>query len=218
MVDAMNFIKEIFTDPKWETMLPPGILSWNDISNNEAYLGGKIAYTENAGTVYAKAVVDKNPVAPNTNYLSPPGGPALQEFNVIPGKNWMVLRGAKNQAAAKDTILYFTTDLGRYDEMLSNSPSYALPCYTDLWDKSEYIKTDLVAQQQKDACLDPSGIDATFYPGPATAAMEAIVSSGIWNDMVNAILTGTATEDAVKDANDKMVAIFKEFNLPGEKA
>ena len=45
-------------------MLPPGVLAWGDISNNEAYLGGIVAYTQNAGTVYAKAVLDENPVAP----------------------------------------------------------------------------------------------------------------------------------------------------------
>jgi len=218
MITAMNFIKETFTDPKWETMLPPGILAWNDISNNEAYLGGTIGYTNNAGTVYANAVLTENPVAPNTNYHTPVGGPVLQEFTVVPGKNWMMLRGSQNQAATKDTILHFTNDLALYDEMLSNSPSYALPCYLDLWEMSEYIKTDPVALQQKEACLDPSGIDHAVYPGPRTPAMEALLTSGISNDMVNAVLTGTATEDAVLDAHDKMVAIFKEFNLPGEKA
>jgi multiple sugar transport system substrate-binding protein len=217
-IDAMNFIKETYTDPKWEAMLPPGILSWNDISNNEAYLGGKIGYTENAGTVYANAVLTENPVAPNTYFLKPPGGPVLQEFHVVPGKNWMMLRGSQNQAATKDTILHFTNDLARYDEMLSNSPSYALPCYTDLWDMSEYVKTDPVAQQQKGACLDPSGIDAAFYPGKDSPAMQAIIASGIMNDMVNAVLTGTATEDAVADAHTKMVAIFQEFGLPGEQS
>jgi multiple sugar transport system substrate-binding protein len=217
-IDAMNFIKETFTDPKWEAMLPPGILSWNDTANNEAYLGAKIAYTENAGTVYANAVLTENPVAPNTNYHKPCGGPVLQEFIVVPGKNWMVLRGSQNQAASKDTILHFTTDLARYDEMLSNSPSYALPCYVDLWEMSEYIKTDPIAQQQKEACLDPSGIDAAFYPGKDSPAMQAVIASGAMNDMVNAVLTGTAPEDAVKDAQAAMVAIFKEFGLPGEKA
>jgi multiple sugar transport system substrate-binding protein len=217
-IDAMNFIKETFTDPKWETMLPPGILSWNDTANNEAYLGAKIAYTENAGTVYANAVLTENPVAPNTGYHKPSGGPVLKEFIVVPGKNWMMLRGSQNQAATKDTILHFTTDLGRYDEMLSNSPSYALPCYTDLWEMSEYIKTDPVALQQKEACLDPSGIDAAFYPGKDSPAMQAVIASGAMNDMVNAVLTGTAPEDAVKAGHDAMVAIFKEFGLPGEKA
>jgi multiple sugar transport system substrate-binding protein len=218
MIDAMNFIKDIYTNPKWEPMLPPGVLSWNDISNNEAYLGGKIAYTENAGTVYANAVLTENPVAPVTSYLKQPGGPVIQEFVVVGARNWMVLRGSKNSAASKDTILHFNTDLGRYDEMLASSPAYALPCYVDLWDMSEVVKASEITQLQKGAALDDSGINANFYPGPVTPAMQAIVQSGIWNDMVNAILTGTATEDAVADAHQRMVDVFKEYGLPGEKA
>jgi multiple sugar transport system substrate-binding protein len=218
MIEGMNFIKDLYTNPQWEPMLAPGILSWNDISNNAAYLGGKIGYTENAGTVYANAVVTENPVAPVTAYLKPPGGPVLQEFHVVPGKNWMVLRGAKNQAAAKDTILHFTTDLGRYDEMLASSPAYALPCYTDLWEMSEVAQADEVTMQQMGSSLDESGIDAAFYPGPNSPAMAAFIASGIMNDMVNALLTGTATEDAVADAHQRMVDIFKEFGLPGERA
>jgi multiple sugar transport system substrate-binding protein len=193
-------------------------LSWNDISNNEAYLGGKIGYTENAGTVYARAVVDNNPVAPNTGYLKPPGGPALEEFITVPAKNWELLRGAKNGAAAKDTILYFMLDLGRYDAMLNSSPAYALPCFVDLWDKSEAAQADPITLQQKSACLDESGIDATRYPGQATPALSAITEAGVWNDMVNAAITGTPVEQAVKDAHDRMVQIFKEYGLPGERA
>jgi multiple sugar transport system substrate-binding protein len=218
MVDALSFIVDIFTNPQWEPALPPGILSWNDISNNEAYLGGKIGYTENAGTVYARAVVDNNPVAPNTGYLKPPGGPALEEFITVPAKNWELLRGAKNGAAAKDTILYFMLDLGRYDAMLNSSPAYALPCFVDLWDKSEAAQADPITLQQKSACLDESGIDATRYPGQATPALSAITEAGVWNDMVNAAITGTPVEQAVKDAHDRMVQIFKEYGLPGERA
>jgi multiple sugar transport system substrate-binding protein len=218
MIEAMQFIYDVFNNPDHESMLPPGILAWNDISNNEAYLGSIIGYTENAGTVYAKAVVDGNPVAAVTAYLKPPGGPVLQEFHTVPGKNWMVLRGAKNPEASKQTILHFTSDLARYDEMLASSPAYALPCYTDLWDLSEYVKTDEVTQQQKTSSLDPSGIDATIYPGPPSPAMAALPESGAWNDMVNAILTGTPVEEAVATAHDRMVLIFQEFGLPGAES
>jgi hypothetical protein len=48
--------------------------------------------------------------------------------------------------------------------------------------------------------------------------LSAIDESGAWNDMVNAVLTGTATEQAVQDAHERMVAIFQEFGLPGEPA
>ena len=75
-----------------------------------------------------------------------------------------------------------------------------------------------VAYQQKSAALDPSGIDATVYPGPPSAAMDGINEGGIWNDMVNALLTGTPVEDAVAEAHDRMVLVFQEFGLPGEEA
>ncbi|MCB0065398.1 MAG: hypothetical protein KDE19_24905, partial [Caldilineaceae bacterium] len=205
------------TDPKWAPMLPPGVLAWNDTSNNEAYLGGVIALTNNAGTVYAKAVVDGNPVAEKTNYLKDPGGPVNQEFSAIGSKNWYLLKGAKNDANARQMIIDFTADLKRQDEMLASSPAYAIPAYTNLWDMSEFIKTNEIASQMKPAALDESGIDATNWPGPPSAAMAGILESGIWNDMVNAFLTGTSVEDAVATAHDRMVLVFKEYGLPGEE-
>jgi multiple sugar transport system substrate-binding protein len=217
MIDAMNFIKETYLDPKWAPMLPPGVLAWNDISNNEAYLGGVLAYTENAGTVYAKAVVDGNPVAEQTNYLKQPGGPVNQEFVAVGSKNWYLLKGAPNSDAAKSLIIDFTADLGRQDEMLASSPAYAIPAYTNLWDMSTFVNTNEIAAQMKNAALDESGISETDWPGPPSAALAAINEAGIWNDMVNAILTGTEVEEAVATAHDRMVLVFKEYGLPGEE-
>lgn len=217
MVAAMNFLKDTYIDPTWEDMLPPGVLAWNDISNNEAYLGGVIAYTENAGTVFAKAVVDGNPVADQTNYLKPPGGPVNQEFQSIPSKNWYMMKGAKNPDAARQLVIDFTADVARMDEMLASSPAYAIPAYTDLWELSEYTQGYEIALQQKSAALDASGINPTTWPGPSSAAMDAINEAGAWNDMVNSIMTGTDVAEAVATAHDRMVLIFKEFGLPGEE-
>jgi multiple sugar transport system substrate-binding protein len=217
MIEAMNFIKETYLDPKWAPMLPPGVLAWNDISNNEAFLGGVIGYTENAGTVYAKAVVDGNPIADVTNYLKWPGGPVNQEFAAIDSKNWYLLKGAENTEAATQLIYDFTADLERQDEMLASSPAYAIPAYTNLWEMSTFISTNEIAAQMKSAALDDSGIDAGNWPGPPSAAMSAIAEAGIWNDMVNSILTGTEVEEAVATAHERMVAIFQEYGLPGEE-
>jgi multiple sugar transport system substrate-binding protein len=217
MIEAMTELTNTYLDEKWASMLPPGVLAWNDISNNEAYLGGVIGYTENAGTVYAKAVIDENPVAPLTGYLAQPGGPVNQEFNALGGFYWYILRGAKNTAAAKSLALEFTGNLERMDGMLASSPAYALPAYTNLWELSDYIKTNETALQAKPAALDPSGINAEMWPGPISAAMVGIRDSGIMNDMVNTILTGTPVADAVAEAHDRMVLIFQEFGLPGEE-
>lgn len=217
MIEAMNFIKEIYLDPKWAPMLPPGILAWVDISNNEAFQGEVIAYTENAGTVYAKALKDGLPVAEKTGYLPPPGGPVNQEFNTIGSKDWFIMKGAKNTETARQAILAFTTDLGRMDAMLESSPAYALPAYTNLWDMSEYTKSNEMSMQIKPAALDASGIDAGAWPGPPSAALTAIENSGIWNDMVNAFVTGTSVEEAVATAHDRMVLVFQEYGLPGKE-
>ena len=63
----------LYMDKKWAPMLPPGVLAWSDSSNNEAYLAGKLAYTQNGGTVYGKAILDKNPIKDITA-LPPAGG------------------------------------------------------------------------------------------------------------------------------------------------
>jgi len=217
MIEAMNFIKDTYLDPQWAPMLPPGVLAWNDISNNEAFQGEVIAYTENAGTVYAKALKDGLPVAAKTGYLSPPGGPVNQEFNTIPSKDWFILKGAHNTEAAKQVIMAFTADLGRMDSMLASSPAYAIPAYTNLWEMSEYTQSNEMSMQVKPAALDDSGIAAGQWPGPPSPALTAIENSGIWNDMVNSFITGTSVEDAVATAQDRMVLVFQEFDLPGEK-
>jgi hypothetical protein len=47
--------------------------------------------------------------------------------------------------------------------------------------------------------------------------MIAIDNGGIWNDMINAALDGTPVPEAVATAHERMVKIFQEFGLPGEK-
>ena len=215
MIDAMNFIKQIYLDPAWTPMLPPGILAWNDISNNEAFQGEVIGYTENAGTVYAKALVDGLPVAEKTAYLAPPGGPVNQEFNTIGSKDWFIMKGAKNTENARQAIFDLTSNLERMDAMLASSPAYAVPAYVNLWDMSTYTQSNEMSLQVKPAALDDSGIEAGSWPGPPSAALTAIENSGIWNDMVNAIMTGTAVEEAVATGHERMVLVFQEYGLPG---
>ena len=73
-IAALTWLKDIYTNPKYAAMLPPGVGGWTDPSNNEAWLGGKIGITNNAGTVFAKAVVDKNPIADDSFLILQPKG------------------------------------------------------------------------------------------------------------------------------------------------
>jgi len=106
---GLNFIKDIYTNPQWAAMLPPGVAGWTDTSNNEAWLGGKIGMTSNAGTVFAKAVVDKNPVADDTFLiLQPKGlGPAARSLSGAGGAMcFYFMKGGKNREAGEQLVRY----------------------------------------------------------------------------------------------------------------
>ena len=105
-VKAVQWLAETYTSDKYKPMLPPGVESWTDTSNNEAYLAGKVAMTSNQLSVYAKAKADKNPVFDQTALMQFPvdtqgtrlGGGASGWFHIF--------KGAKNVDLAKEAILY----------------------------------------------------------------------------------------------------------------
>lgn len=215
-IDAINWLVETYSDPKWEPMLPPGVLSWTDTSNNEAYLAGKIMYTVNAGTVLAKAYFDKNPVAEVTMFHPQTGGPKVVEFNGMGGQNFLMIKGGKNPEAARELILSFFTD-EVMQAVYENARSYAVPGYEKMWDWP--IITDTPQSiAMKSAALDPSGYNGLAWPGPNTPQIAAVDVEGIPANMVASVLTGTATaEEAVQQAYEASVKIFKDFGAPGER-
>lgn len=219
MVEAMTVMTNLYKDKKWEPMLPPGVLAWTDPTNNEAYLAGKLAYTQNGGTVYGKAILDKNPIKDNTGFHAPCGGPVNLEFNSLSANNFMLLKGAKNQEAARELMLHFLMELSAMDAIFSNAPAFALPAYSKLWKESKYIPTNKVAMEQEKVATDPNGwIIPGEYPGPAqNPALAAAGTAGIMAEMVADILRGTPVKDAVKTCHDRYVKVFKEFKKPGEK-
>jgi len=220
MVEALTIMTNLYKDKKWEPMLPPGVLAWTDTGNNEAYLAGKLAYTQNGGTVYGKATLDKNPIKDITRFHPPAGGPVNLEFNSLSANYFVTMKGAKNTAAAKETMLHFLIPLESQDAIFSNAPAFALPAYANLWKESKYIPTNPVALDQQKTATHPNGnVSPGFWPGPSfSPALASGNTAGIMSDAVADILRGTAPKDAVKTAHDRYVKIFKEFKLPGEKA
>lgn len=219
MVEAMTVMTNLYLDEKWAPMLPPGVLAWTDMNNNEAYLAGKLGYTQNGGTVYGKAILDNNPIKDISRFHPPAGGPVNLEFNSLSANNFMLLKGARNQEAARELIRHFVLPLESQDAIFANAPAFALPAYERLWDESKYIPTNQVAMDQRPVATSPSGdIVPQTYPGPAhNQALASAGQAGIQNDMVADILRGTPVAEAVKTCHERYVAIFKEFGLPGEK-
>jgi len=214
-VQAVEWLADTYSNPKWEAMLPPGVLSWTDSSNNEAYLGETVAYTQNAGTVFAKAVQDGLPVEEVTVYHPPAGGPVMQEFNGLNSINLLLIKGAKNPREAVGLMMSFFDD-EVMEGIYTNATAYAVPAYETMWDW-EMISGHRVSSALKAPALDPSGWNGLPFPGPTTAQMGAIGTAQIHLDMVLNVVTGQmSAAESVRDAHEKSVEIFKEFGAAGE--
>jgi multiple sugar transport system substrate-binding protein len=220
-IAGLNFIKDIYTSQQWASMLPTGVGGWTDPSNNEAWLGGKIGLTNNAGTVFAKAVVDKNPVADDTYLiLQPKGlGPGARALMGAGGAMvFFIMKGAKNRDAAEQLIRYMHSE-AIYKQMFTISTGYVYPPREWGWDQPEITESTYakhVTENWRKIANDPSGYLGSSYPGPPTPQVNALDNSNFLTDMFGEILGGKSTEDALASAHAKAVQTFKEFGAKGE--
>ncbi|MGE3909767.1 MAG: ABC transporter substrate-binding protein [Chloroflexota bacterium] len=218
-IDGLTWLKDVYTSPHWAPMVPTGISAWTDPSNNEAFLAGKILFTNNAGTVYAKAVFDKNPVADDTYMLETPkgvgpGGRALQGAD---GMRWFIMKGARNRQGGEELIRHMLSpDVQR--QIFTTSTGYAYPAYEWGWDEAVITDNQYaqhVTPQWRDVAFDPSGFTEGEWPGPPTPWTASLESSNFWTDMFGEVLGGKPVPQAVADAHMRAVRVFKEFGAQG---
>ncbi|MBC8161924.1 MAG: extracellular solute-binding protein, partial [Roseiflexaceae bacterium] len=212
-IEAVTWLAETYTSEKYKPMLPPGILSWTDTSNNEAYLAGTVAFTSNAFSVYGKAKLDNNPVFPNTAVLLPPlanDGTLLHSG----ATGWFTIsKGAQNIDAAKEMILYMI-DPANFTPMVKEGGGLFLPAYKNQW-TDEILAVDPNFAALKDIIFNETPFTGEAYPASPNAATGNINSQAINSQMMSNIINGVMTpEQAVKDAHDKLVVIFEELGLP----
>jgi multiple sugar transport system substrate-binding protein len=218
---GLNFLKDIYTNPKWTPMLPPGVNAWTDPSNNEAFLAGTIAWTSNAGTMFAKAVFDKNfTVADDTLYIARPKGlgPKARVLQGADSMRFFIMKGTKNKEAAEQLIHHLLApDIQR--EIWKTSTGYAFPAYEWGWD-DQFFKEDKYASKMvgpwKATAFDTSGYIGAQWPGPPNPWVSSLTSSNFWTDMFGEVLGGKSPEDALKSAHDRAVRVAKEFGFKGE--
>jgi multiple sugar transport system substrate-binding protein len=220
-IAGLTWLKEVYTDPKYASMLPPGVGGWTDPSNNEAWLAGKIGLTNNAGTVFATAVVNKNPVADDSYLILQPKGMGPNGRVLMgPGDamSFFIMKGAKNREAAEQLIRYLTTkDL--YKQMFTISTGYVYPAREWGWDEPEITESTYakhVTDQWRKISTDSSGYLMSHYPASPSPQINALDNTNFLTDMFGEILSGKSVEDALKSGHDKAVQTFKDFGAKGE--
>jgi multiple sugar transport system substrate-binding protein len=212
-VAAVKWLQETYTSDKYKPMLPPGIESWTDPSNNEAYLAGTIALTANQFSIYGKAKADKNPVFEKTALL--------HKFKTNDGKlleagqnGWLtIFKGSKNIDVAKKLILHLL-DPQIFDPMVREGGLLFLPAYKNLW-TDDLLKIDTIFPTVKEILFNPNAYTGAAYPADPNPAIDGITAAAIQSQMMANVTTGQmSAEDAVKDAHDRIVQLFEEAGLP----
>jgi multiple sugar transport system substrate-binding protein len=209
---AVEWLTDVYTNEMYAPMLPPGILSWTDTSNNEAYLAGTIGYTHNAFSIYAQAKRDMSPYFEQTALLRAPLGPA--NIRQDAGSNaWLtIFKGAPNVDAAKELALSLL-DPANFVPMASLGGGLLMPAYEDGWTE------DLLAVDPNFAVIkDIVSIEEPFigasWPAEPNAAIDAIRAQGVVEQMIANITSGRMEPaEALTDAHNRIVDIFEEGGI-----
>lgn len=212
-VAGVKWLQETYTSDKYKNLLPPGVLSWTDPSNNEAYLAGTTALTANAYSVYAKAKKDNNPVFPNTAVLLPPKANDGTLLNSGASGWFTISKGAQNIDAAKELILYML-DPANFNPMVKEGNGLIMPAYKNLW-TPEIVGLDPNFKTLQEIMFNETAYTGQAYPAKPNAAIAGIDGQAVTSQMMSNIVNGSMTaEQAVEDAHKKMVQIFEELGLP----
>jgi len=213
-IAGFNWLKETYSDKKWEKMWPAGLLSWSDTSNNEAFLAGTIGITDNAGTMYAKAQFDKVPHKDTILYIQRPKHNITGKYlDSMSGARLHIIKGSKNKDASADLFRHLISD-PIIKQLLVTSPAYVLPAYKNLW-SDPLVQNDRNAKAAQPIAYPADYFPGLRYPGPASTAIDAIGAGTYHTDAIAEILKGAKVEDVVKDYHNRFIQIFKDFGLKG---
>jgi multiple sugar transport system substrate-binding protein len=198
---ALQFAVDTITKHKIQ---PPGVMGWTDVSNNEAYMAGKLVTTNNGASLYYAMVQKKHDLAPKTLLVLTPGGPG-GAFVSSSCYNWGIFSKSKHADLGEDLIRWME-DEKRFNEYLHVSVGQAGPVYKGRVD-NPYWKSDpnFDAIVQNILRSVPTG-----HPGPLTPAAVEVRAQHILTDMAGRVVTaGLSPEAALKEAHARVEEIYK---------
>jgi len=179
-------------------------MGWTDVSNNEAYMAGKLVTTNNGASLYFAMVNRKHELAPKTLCVLTPGGPA-GSFVGSSCYNWAIFQKSQKVELAEDLIRYLE-DEKRFAEYMQVSVGQAGPVYKGRAD-NPYWKSDPNFEAMMQNILRSVNLG---YPGPMTAAAAEVQGQKILTDMAGRVVVGgLSAEAALKEAHARIEEIYK---------
>jgi multiple sugar transport system substrate-binding protein len=175
---ALDYVKNLY-----ETCMTNEVLSWDDASNNQAFLGGNYSWVHNAVSIYNIAK-DKVPdIFKVTNHTLTPAGPGGQHGTAIP-LNYGIWKFAQEKALAKE-FLQFIMDPRRLEENFHATLTFNAPLFKagDKFDWGRDPRTAMLKDYAKTAHM-------IGWPAPADRKAEQARAEWIVPNMFTFYATG----------------------------
>jgi multiple sugar transport system substrate-binding protein len=183
---------------------PPGVMGWNDASNNEAYMAGKLVSTNNGASLYYAMGAKKHPLFEKTQVILTPGGPA-GSFVFAGAYNWGVFQKSKHHELAEDLIRW-VEDEKRFEEYMKACSGQAGPVYKSRAEHP-YWKSDPNYEGMLQNILRSVW---PGYPGAISPAAIEVQAQYMLCDMAGRVVTaGLSLEAALKEAHGRVEEVYK---------
>jgi multiple sugar transport system substrate-binding protein len=180
---ALDYMKSLY-----ETCMSNEVLSWDDSSNNQAFMGGSYSWVHNAVSIYAVAQEKVPDIFKVTNHTLTPAGPAGQHGTAIP-INYGIWKFAEEKTLAKE-FMQFLMDAKRLEENFHATLTYNAPPFKAgdnfAWGKD--AKTAMLKDYIKTAHM-------IGWPGPSDRKAEQARAEWIVPNMFTYYTTGQKSLD-----------------------
>ena len=187
----------------WEAAFEPGGLSWDDGSNNRAFLSEQICTTSNGASIYFVArEKGMNHVADNmSHYLYPKGEGG--RFCVSVPLSFCIPKYSKNQEAAMEWIR-FQLRPDNYERYIAVQRCFGLPRAPGLEDHPIWSADPAVSIYAQAAQYGRN----FGWPGPFGRAASEVQSKYIIVDMFARAVQGESTQEAAAWAEKELKNVY----------
>ena len=198
---ALTYSKQLF-----ENMIP-GTASWNDASNNKAFLAGEIYWTGNGISIYAAAKKDptKNDIAKDMDHAVWPIGPVGKPTELHLMYPILAMTYTKYPQACK-ALMAFMLEADQFNKWLEASQGYLTHCL-NAYDKNPIWTSDpknTVFGEAAKRTLTAGGL------GSVGEKAAAAISDFVVLDMFASFCTGREdAKGAIKIAERQLQRIYR---------
>ncbi len=186
----------------WKDAYDEGGLSWDDASNNRAFLAESISITANAASIYFVAREKFPNVAKAMNHAPYPRGPAGRFYRVAT-QHSSVMRYSKNQKLAKEFIRWYM-DKKQFNAWFDALEAWMVPP-TKMWYDHPVWTRDPKLTIWREIIKDARHLG---YAGPPSAKASEVLAKYIIVDMFAKAIQGAKPEDALAWATGELKKIY----------